>query len=371
MSEIKEYSINIEIDNDSGRSAEDDIYGDDLEVLKAALPKTIAQMCREEGIWGKIYVKVEITEDNELIEESGENLYVENNNMWTVEPMVYKMTAGYDYPERFIQITPENIKRAMCIRSSIITGYPNPCAYTDRYQEEYNVLAVYLAVHYPKDTELSQYAPVFNEISTWKRAVGAAYTKHIVKLIAADEEMKGHFDTNDIEALRAFYYGRLDTAGEPGPLWEAIKEKTNDMIKDKEEIIKLFPHAKGLVERVSEKSIDICSMQLYNEFAKGFKLGMQLTMEGMSAHHEVVPGKKIYTHDEASRVLDAFEDVLSRYNIHVPSPEDDEREPDNMIGLYGSTYSDLLDDIESMLIDLISTAKSGAEVITDVYSGNY
>ena len=150
MSEIKEYSIKIEIDNDSGRTAEDDIYGDDLETLKAALPKTIAQMCRENGIWGKIYVKTEITEDDELIEESGKNMYVENNNLWTVEPMVYKMTAGYDYPEKFIQITPENIKRAMCIRSSIITGYPNPCAYTDRYQEEYNVLAVYLAVHYPK-----------------------------------------------------------------------------------------------------------------------------------------------------------------------------------------------------------------------------
>ena len=370
MSEIKEYSINIEIDNDSGASAEDDIYGDDLEVLKAALPKTIAQMCRENGIWGKIHVKIKITEDDKLIEESGESLYVENNNLWTVEPMVYKMAAGYDYPEKFIQITLDDIKKAMCIRSSIITGYPNPCAYTDRYQEEYNALAVYLAIHYPKDTELSIYAPVFNEISTWDKAVGAAYTEYIVRLIAADEDMEGHFGNNDIEALREFYYGRLDTPSEPGPLWNAIRAETDAMIKDKDEIIKLFPHAKGLLERVSERSIDICSLQLYNEFSKGFKLGMQLTMEGMSEHRDILP-TKIYTHDEASKMLEAFEDVLSKYNIHVPSPEDDEREPDNMIGLYGSTYSDLLDNIESMLIDLISTAKSGAEVITDVYSGNY
>ena len=49
----------------------------------------------------------------------------------------------------------------------------------------------------------------------------------------------------------------------------------------------------------------------------------------------------------------------AKYNIHVPSPEDDEREPDDLIGLYGSTYSELLDDIESRLIDLISAAKSG------------
>ena len=150
---------------------------------------------------------------------------------------------------------------------------------------------------------------------------------------------------------------------------DEIRVKTDELVKDKDEIIKLFPHAKGLVERVSEKSVDICSMQLYNEFAKGFKLGMQLTVEGMSKHRDALPGK-IYTHDEASRILEAFEDVLSRYNIHVPSPEDDEREPDDLIGLYGSTYSELLDDIESRLIDLISAAKSGAEVITDVYSGN-
>ena len=65
-------------------------------------------------------------------------------------------------------ISAEIIKKAMRIRSGIIIGYPNPCAYTDRFQEEYNALAVYLAVHYPDDKEISTYAPVFTEISTWE-----------------------------------------------------------------------------------------------------------------------------------------------------------------------------------------------------------
>lgn len=81
--------------------------------------------------------------------------------------------------------------------------------------------------------------------------------------------------------------------------------------------------------------------------------------------------KKIHTHDEAARIVDAFEEVLSRYNIHVPSPEDDDRDEDNMVGLYGSTYSDLLDYVESELVDIIDTAKTGAEIVVGEFSGNY
>lgn len=51
----------------------------------------------------------------------------------------------------------------------------------------------------------------------------------------------------------------------------------------------------------------------------------------------------IYTRDEAMLIVEMFEDVLDTYNIKVPSPEDDEREPDNEAKLYGSVYSDLLD----------------------------
>lgn len=81
--------------------------------------------------------------------------------------------------------------------------------------------------------------------------------------------------------------------------------------------------------------------------------------------------KKIHTHDEAARIVDAFEEVLSRYNIHVPSPEDDDRDEDNMVGLYGSTYGDLLDYVEDKLVDVIDTAKAGAEVVVGEFSGNY
>lgn len=77
----------------------------------------------------------------------------------------------------------------------------------------------------------------------------------------------------------------------------------------------------------------------------------------------------IYTHDEASRILEWFDDLLSEYGIVVPSPEDDQREEDNCAALYGSTYADLMDRIENALVDLLSRTKNGAEVIPYAYSG--
>ena len=77
----------------------------------------------------------------------------------------------------------------------------------------------------------------------------------------------------------------------------------------------------------------------------------------------------IYTRDEAARIVEMFEDVLDRYNISVPSPEDDEREPDNMIGLYGSTFWDLLEEVESALADILEKHTVGTEIIRGVFSG--
>lgn len=77
----------------------------------------------------------------------------------------------------------------------------------------------------------------------------------------------------------------------------------------------------------------------------------------------------IYTHDEAARIVEKFEDVLAEYCIHVPSPEDDEREEENMVGLYGSTYWCLLDDVEEMLIDILDRKKSGENVVSGIFSG--
>ena len=81
--------------------------------------------------------------------------------------------------------------------------------------------------------------------------------------------------------------------------------------------------------------------------------------------------KTIYTHDEAARIIDMFEEILTQHNIRVPSPEDAERDPDNMVGLYGSTYADLLDDIEALLIELIDEAARGCNVIEREFSGEY
>ena len=77
----------------------------------------------------------------------------------------------------------------------------------------------------------------------------------------------------------------------------------------------------------------------------------------------------IYTHDEAMLIVEMFEDILSEYNIHIPSPEDDEREPDNMVGLYGSTYSELLDGVERRLCEVLDRCKHGEKIIEGEFSG--
>lgn len=74
----------------------------------------------------------------------------------------------------------------------------------------------------------------------------------------------------------------------------------------------------------------------------------------------------IYTHDEASRIIEFFEEVLEQNGIIVPSPEDDEREADNCATLYGSVYSDLLDEVEGALIEMLKRAN-----VTDVVSYEY
>lgn len=77
----------------------------------------------------------------------------------------------------------------------------------------------------------------------------------------------------------------------------------------------------------------------------------------------------IYTHDEAMLIVEMFEDVLSKYNISIPSNEDDEREEDNMIGLYGSTYSDLLDSVEENICSLLARCRRGEKIIENEFSG--
>lgn len=79
---------------------------------------------------------------------------------------------------------------------------------------------------------------------------------------------------------------------------------------------------------------------------------------------------KIYTHDEAMLIVEEFENVLNEYGIKVPSPEDDERDEESETGLYGSTYSDLLDAVEYMLIEILKRHSNDTEVIEYEFSGN-
>lgn len=78
----------------------------------------------------------------------------------------------------------------------------------------------------------------------------------------------------------------------------------------------------------------------------------------------------IYTHDEAMFILDMFEDVLSKYDIYVPSDEDDEREESNMIGLYGSTDYNLFDKVEEKLCSLLVRCRRGEAITEGEFSGD-
>lgn len=79
----------------------------------------------------------------------------------------------------------------------------------------------------------------------------------------------------------------------------------------------------------------------------------------------------INTHDEATRIVECFDEILCRYGIRVPSPEDDEREEENDVALYGSTYGEILDEVEGTLISLLFRVKWGEEFESYKYSGNY
>lgn len=65
-----------------------------------------------------------------------------------------------------------------------------------------------------------------------------------------------------------------------------------------------------------------------------------------------------------------FENILDAYGIKIPSPDDDEREPDNEAKLYGSVYWDLLDDVENSIIELLHKYEQGAEIVKYIFSGN-
>ena len=66
----------------------------------------------------------------------------------------------------------------------------------------------------------------------------------------------------------------------------------------------------------------------------------------------------VYTHNIAAEILDMVDDLLTAHGIKVPSEEDDERGEDNDAALYGMVYGDLLDAVESVIVDATRRAKT-------------
>lgn len=80
---------------------------------------------------------------------------------------------------------------------------------------------------------------------------------------------------------------------------------------------------------------------------------------------------KIYTHDIASDIIEVFEHVLESQDIILSSPEDDEKEPENKTPIYGSTYYEMQDTIEGIIIEMLKQAGIEEDkYVTDEYSGN-
>lgn len=77
----------------------------------------------------------------------------------------------------------------------------------------------------------------------------------------------------------------------------------------------------------------------------------------------------IYTRNEAADILEKFEDVLISNGICVPSPEDDERDKEDMVGLYGSTYYDLLDIVEQKIVEILKRRGDGELFVPDSFGG--
>lgn len=85
----------------------------------------------------------------------------------------------------------------------------------------------------------------------------------------------------------------------------------------------------------------------------------------------VPPERIIYLMDEAAAIVERFEDVLDRYDVKIPSPDDEFRDDDNDAKLFGSVYGDLLFDVQSLLIDMMSRRTMGYEVRSHEWSGSF
>lgn len=79
---------------------------------------------------------------------------------------------------------------------------------------------------------------------------------------------------------------------------------------------------------------------------------------------------RIYTHDEAMRIVEMFDWLLCENEVFIAGPQDDDPDPDDCIGLYGSAYDHALFYVEDRLIELLDKHDGNTEVICDVFSGS-
>lgn len=121
-----------------------------------------------------------------------------------------------------------------------------------------------------------------------------------------------------------------------------------------------------------------CNGKIYR-FPEGSEIIDQLDMQAAEVaddpHDVPTPtGLKLYTHDVAALVIEKFEDLLDQKDISIPCADGDEQaeresDPDNGAKLYGTEYSDLLDEIEATVIDAAMDVERGAEIVKYVFSG--
>ena len=77
--------------------------------------------------------------------------------------------------------------------------------------------------------------------------------------------------------------------------------------------------------------------------------------------------RPIFTLNEAADIVMMFDDVLDRYDITVPSPEDDERTEDNDARLYGSVFWELVEAVQEHVVDILQRQEEGAEIVLDTF----
>lgn len=92
---------------------------------------------------------------------------------------------------------------------------------------------------------------------------------------------------------------------------------------------------------------------------------------------------EVYSYDIAMMIVDIFEDLLDKHNIDIPCESELEEDERKDLGkcaahIYGSECSDLMDEIESIIIEHIATpvctaieddSVDGIEFIEGEFSG--